>query len=113
MATNDPHNTNPFYRAITANNTSGLSIGGHAHAGPSTSVFPYSAPHVPPSPPLEGVDELAEMLGVEPAVAPLGAIIIVGVSGNQYSLVDMLRAQVEFMTLLSTLLVHRNLFPEE
>jgi hypothetical protein len=66
-------------------------------------------------PPIEGADELCEMLGV-PELPHMSTgsegPTLRGVSGKCYALVDVMRAQMEFMTRLNILLVHRNLVPE-
>jgi hypothetical protein len=59
---------------------------------------------------IEGLDELCEMLGVpEGGQGPL----LTSVSGVRYSLVNVLRAQMELMVRLNVLLVHRRLVPDE
>jgi len=46
---------------------------------------------------IDGVDELAEKLGVEPT-GGMGGINIMGKSGKWYSLTEMLTAHVDMMT---------------
>lgn len=61
-------------------------------------------------PPIEGLDELCEMLGVSEGGTDF---LLTGVSGVRYSLVNILRAQMELMVRLNILLVHRKLIPDE
>lgn len=66
-------------------------------------------------PPIGGLDELCELLGVdeEPAIATGNqGPILSSVSGKRYPLITILRAQMEFMARLNLLLVHRQLVPE-
>jgi hypothetical protein len=58
---------------------------------------------------IDGLDELCEMLGVEEG----GQLpYLRSRSGKSYSLLSLLRAQVEMMTKLTVLLVHRNIGAE-
>lgn len=66
-------------------------------------VDPWAAP-------IDGLDELCEMLGVSEGGQPP---LLAGVSGVRYSLVNVLRAQMELMVRLNVLLVHRRLVPDE
>ena len=66
-------------------------------------VDPWAAP-------IDGLDELCEMLGVSEGGQPP---LLAGVSGVRYSLVNVLRAQIELMVRLNVLLVHRRLVPDE
>lgn len=61
-------------------------------------------------PQIDGLDELCEMLGISEGGQPP---LLTGVSGVRYSLVNVLRAQMELMVRLNILLVHRRLVPDE
>lgn len=77
-------------------------------------TFQWPSVQVPQDPwaviqPIDGLDELCEMLGVEEG----GQVpLLTGRTGKRYSLVNVLRAQMEMMVRLNILLVHRNLVPE-
>lgn len=61
--------------------------------------------------PMEGLDELCQLLGVEPTTETTG-LLLSGQSGRLYSLVDVISAQLSVMTRLHVLLVHSRLTPE-
>lgn len=61
--------------------------------------------------PVEGVDELCQMLGVSPTEETNG-LFLVGKENQRYSLVAVIAAQLEMMQRLHVLLVHRDLTPE-
>jgi hypothetical protein len=61
--------------------------------------------------PVEGVDELCQMLGVSPTEETSG-LFLVGKENQRYSLVAVIAAQLEMMQRLHVLLVHRDLTPE-
>jgi hypothetical protein len=66
-------------------------------------------------PPVAGIDELCALLGVdeEPSMSTGNqGPILMSVSGKRYALVNILRAQMEFMARLNMLLVHRQIVPE-
>lgn len=84
----------------------------HQHTIPSPSFnWPPPQPAIPELPLIEGLDELCEMLGVEESDSD-GGILLKGVSNKEYSLVSILRAQMELMVRLNILLVHREIVPE-
>lgn len=70
-------------------------------------------PYIPQQPlgPMEGLDELCQLLGVAPTTDSLG-LALMGQSGQIYSLVDVLASQLKIMETLHVLLVHRHLIQE-
>lgn len=93
---------------------------------PSTSTRPVVWPPSPPVPalPIEGIDELASLLGVEPVDKPnaLGTNssvhfddtgVWLAARDNKFvNLTHLIQAQVELMARLNILLVHRNISRE-
>lgn len=71
----------------------------------------------PPSPiagthgPIEGLDELAEVLGVGQSTR-VSDVILASTTGKHYSLTSILAAQLKIMQQLQILLTHRVLTPE-
>jgi hypothetical protein len=66
-------------------------------------------------PPIGGLDELCDLLGiVEEPTIPTGSQgpVLTSVSGKRYALVNILRGQMEFMSRLNMLLIHRQIVPE-
>lgn len=85
-------------------------VSDHTHAPapwlPSISDNPYQVVG-----PMEGLDELCQLLGVTETTQSTG-LLLSGQSGRLYTLVDVISAQISIMTQLHVLLVHRPLTPE-
>ncbi len=82
-------------------------IPGHQHTiGGNTPVTPS------PFGPVQGLDELCQLLGVNPVEGPHNGLLLTSVSGQVFSLIDLLNGQLSLMTRLHVLLVHRPPIPE-
>jgi hypothetical protein len=86
-------------------NTSGTTgtTGGYHYSTTSTDTVIYPQ-HSNPIGPVDGLDELADMLGVEPNTSV--GIRLLGVSGKQYSIIDIIKSQIDLMIRLHVLMVH-------
>lgn len=104
-----------YQGSVTTTNNIGAPANHHVWQNPPSTI---SQPHITgvnwstekfELPAIDGLDELCEMLGVEEGgQAPL----LSGLSGKRFSLVNILRAQMELMVRLNILLVHREIIPE-
>jgi hypothetical protein len=81
----------------------------HTHTVASNNItyHPYGPPPSGPNVqgPIEGLDELCQLLNVE-ATQKTNGLLLLGLAGKMYSLVDVLAAQLRVMTKLHVLLVH-------
>lgn len=95
----------PTYTTHAVNTHQQPLFSNHQH----TVAYPYGSPTPVPGPnvqgPIEGLDELCQLLNVE-ATQKTNGLLLLGLAGKMYSLVDVLAAQLRVMSKLHVLLVH-------
>lgn len=99
----------PTYTTHAVNTHQQPLFSSHPHTlTPShTIAHPYGPPPSGPNVqgPIEGLDELCQLLNVE-ATQKTNGLLLLGLAGKMYSLVDVLAAQLRVMSKLHVLLVH-------